>query len=61
MFAIRRFNTKRPIQYGPWTLGRYGLVINILAIAFCIFLIIFLPFPSELPVTGQNMVSLPSF
>jgi hypothetical protein len=28
---------------------------NVLAIAFCIFLIIFLPFPPVLPVTGTNM------
>ena len=55
MFAIRRFNTERPIQFGPWTLGKFGLTINILAIAFCTFLIIFLPFPPVLPVTAANM------
>ena len=32
-----------------------GIVTNVLALAFCIFLIIFLPFPSYLPVTAQNM------
>ena len=55
MFAIRRFDKENPITYGPWTLGRFGLVINILAIAFCIFLIIFLPFPATLPVNGTTM------
>lgn len=55
MFAIRRFSSSNPITFGPWSLGKLGLLSNILAIAFCIFLIIFLPFPSELPVTGQNM------
>ena len=29
--------------------------VNIVAIAFCVFLIVFLPFPTELPVTRQNM------
>jgi len=55
MFAIRRFNHERPIDFGPWSLGKIGLTCNILAIAFCIFLIIFLPFPTILPVTAQNM------
>ncbi|KAK5194141.1 hypothetical protein LTR99_005628 [Exophiala xenobiotica] len=55
MFAMRRSNKSNPITFGPWALGRFGLVMNVLAIAFCIFLIIFLPFPPVLPVTGTNM------
>ncbi|KIW12030.1 hypothetical protein PV08_09304 [Exophiala spinifera] len=55
MFAIRRFSSSNPIRFGPWTLGRFGLTVNIIAIIFCIFLIIFLPFPPMLPVTSQNM------
>jgi len=55
MFAIRRHSKSNPIRFGPWTMGKVGEVVNILAIAFCIFLIIFLPFPSVLPVTGENM------
>lgn len=55
MFAIRRFSVTNPINFGPWTMGRFGLVINILTLAFCLFLIIFLPFPPVLPVTGENM------
>ena len=55
MFFIRRFSTERPIEFGPWNLGRLGIAINILAMAFCLFLVIFLPFPTALPVTAQNM------
>ena len=55
MFAIRRFDTSNPIGFGPWKLRKIGLPVNILAIAFCIFLIIFLPFPAVLPVNGTNM------
>jgi choline transport protein len=55
MFALRRFDISNPIVFGPWTMGKLGLPVNILAIAFCVFLIIFLPFPSMLPVTGTNM------
>lgn len=36
-------------------MGKFGLTINILSLAFCTFLIIFLPFPSILPVTAQNV------
>jgi choline transport protein len=55
MFSIRRFSRDRPIEFGPWNMGRLGLAVNILAMAFCTFLIIFLPFPVILPVTAQNM------
>ena len=36
-------------------MGRYGAPINVVAIAFCTFLIIFLPFPPIIPVTAVNM------
>ena len=56
MFAIRRFDaTNRPLTFGPWSMGRLGLPVNVLALAFCVFLIIFLPFPAMLPVTRENM------
>jgi choline transport protein len=43
------------IPYGPFKLGRFGLPINIFAIVYALFIIIFLPFPPLLPVTGANM------
>jgi choline transport protein len=43
------------IPYGPFRLGRFGLVINAFAIVYAVFIIIFLPFPPLLPVTGKNM------
>ncbi|KIX09250.1 uncharacterized protein Z518_00329 [Rhinocladiella mackenziei CBS 650.93] len=55
MFIIRRFDSSNPINFGPWTMGKFGLYVNILSLAFCTFLIIFLPFPPMLPVTSQNM------
>ncbi|KAL2424387.1 Choline transport protein [Exophiala dermatitidis] len=55
MFAIRRFSVDNPISFGPWTMGRFGLSVNIASLVFCLFLIIFLPFPPILPVTSQNM------
>ncbi|EXJ93573.1 hypothetical protein A1O1_01965 [Capronia coronata CBS 617.96] len=55
LFAMRRFSVENPIRFGPWTMGKFGLAINILSLMFCVFLIIFLPFPPMLPVIGQNM------
>lgn len=55
VFAIRRFHPTNTIQFGPWRLGKFGLLVNLVAIAYCLFLVVFLPFPTVLPVTAQNM------
>ena len=46
---------KQHIPYGPWNLGRFGLPINIFAIVYGVFIVIFLPFPPALPVTATTM------
>ena len=43
------------IPYGPFRLGRFGLVINIFALVYAIFIAIFLPFPPFVPVTAATM------
>jgi len=56
VFAMRRFNTADPIRFGPWRMpGSVGLPVNILAVVFCVFIVIFVTFPPMLPVTGENM------
>lgn len=55
LIFLRRFSSTNPIIFGPWNLGAHGLWINGIAVLFCIFLVIFLPFPPILPVTAQNM------
>lgn len=53
---------KEPVQFGSWRLGRFGLPINIFALIFTLYITVFLPFPSTLPVTGANMnYALPIF
>ena len=54
LLVIRRFRGQN-IEFGPWSMGRFGLFTNLVAIAFCTFLTIFLPFPTIIPVTAQNM------
>jgi amino acid transporter len=42
-------------EYGPFKIGRWGIPVNIFALSYVIFVIIWTPFPPILPVTGQNM------
>ena len=44
-----------PLIHGPFKLGKVGYAINIFSICFLVFIIIWLPFPPFLPVTGPNM------
>jgi choline transport protein len=62
MMVIRRLQQggtsqsgREKIVFGPWTLGRWGLFINIYAIIFGLFVAIFVPFPITIPVTAENM------
>ena len=50
-----RFNKAEPLKLGGWNLGRWGLWINAFALVYTLWITIFLPFPSTLPVTGSNM------
>ncbi|OCK83721.1 amino acid transporter [Lepidopterella palustris CBS 459.81] len=51
---IRKFEGKHP-PYGPFSLGQWGIPINIFALCWGIFMIIWLPFPATQPVTGVSM------
>ena len=54
--------SKEGVQYGGWRLGRWGVGINIFALVYTVYIMVFLPFPSTLPVTGANMnYALPIF
>ncbi|KAK0834061.1 hypothetical protein LTR91_019515 [Friedmanniomyces endolithicus] len=46
LLVIKRLR-KQEVQFGPFNLGRWGLWINLFAVAFGIFIIIFLPFPAQ--------------
>ena len=50
----RRLRNDNP-DFGPYTLGRYGLLINVIAILWGTFAVIFEVFPTEMPVTAANM------
>jgi len=40
---------------GPWTMGKWGLPVNLFAMAWGVHCVIFLPFPPYLPVNGATM------
>lgn len=54
LLVFRRFG-KKEIPWGPWTLGRWGLPINLISIAYSALLIVFMVFPPYQPVNAENM------
>jgi choline transport protein len=53
-FMLRKVRGEH-IPYGPFKLGRYGIATNVLALAYLLYVVIWMPFPTMLPVTGSNM------
>ncbi|KAI8316095.1 hypothetical protein K4K61_011126 [Colletotrichum sp. SAR11_59] len=43
------------VELGEWNLGPFGLYINAFALTYTLYVIVFLPFPSTIPVTAENM------
>lgn len=55
ILLIRKRLVNEPIPFGPWTLGRFGLAVNLYGAFFGVFISIFSLFPTTIPVTVQNM------
>jgi amino acid transporter len=53
-FALRKIRGP-PLAFGPFTLGRWGIPINLFSLAYLLFVIIWMPFPVLQPVTGDTM------
>jgi choline transport protein len=43
------------IHFGPWTLGRWGLPINLFAAGYTLLTVVFTFFPPSVPVTKESM------
>lgn len=54
LLLVRKVRGLHP-RYGPFKLGRWGIPINVFALTYLIYLIIWMPFPSMRPVTASNM------
>ena len=55
--VIARFTGRDTKLDGPWSLGRWGLVLNIVGLIFLLFTSITFNFPTLAPVDSENMVS----
>ncbi|RTE85178.1 hypothetical protein BHE90_000340 [Fusarium euwallaceae] len=51
----RRISRPNTLTWGPWQLGKPGIVVNVVAIIYLIFTSIFLLFPPYQPITAENM------
>ena len=43
------------VQIAPWSLGRWGVPVNIFALVYSVWLAIFMVFPNYLPITASYM------
>jgi choline transport protein len=48
-------NTHAKPALGPFNLGRLGIPVNVVALCYLGFVIIWMPFPAVIPVTGNTM------
>ncbi|CAI7569475.1 unnamed protein product [Penicillium pancosmium] len=55
LLVWKRFTAPQDIPQGTFSLGKFGLPVNLVAILFATYFSIFLPFPATLPVTAENM------
>jgi choline transport protein len=53
-FMLRKIRGP-PLDYGPFKLGRWGVPINIVSLVYLVYATTWMPFPTVLPVTAQNM------
>jgi choline transport protein len=52
--ALRKVHGPR-LAYGPYSLGRWGIPVNVFALVYLGFIIIWMPFPTMRPITRDNM------
>lgn len=55
LLVLKRFTAPQDIPRGTFSLGKFGLPMNLLAILFATYFVIFLPFPATVPVTAEDM------
>ena len=53
MMLLRRFSSEPP-RTGPWSMGRFGMAVNAFALLYTAYIIVWLPFPTTMPITGAN-------
>jgi choline transport protein len=51
---IRKVEGRHPV-YGPFRLGKWGIPINVFSIVYGAYMVVFMAFPTFLPVTASTM------
>jgi len=51
---IRKLEGRHPV-YGPFKLGKWGIPINLFALIYGSYMVVFMAFPTFLPVTASTM------
>jgi choline transport protein len=54
LLLIKRIRGEQ-VPYGPWRLGRWGLPLNLVAVVYSLFTMVWMFFPAFIPVTPANM------
>ncbi|KAF2245290.1 amino acid transporter [Trematosphaeria pertusa] len=55
MFMLLRKLRGPPPPYGPFKLGPFGIPLNVFALCYLVYVVLWMPFPQILPVTKDNM------
>lgn len=53
-FLLKKLNGSK-IEYGPWSLGRWGIPVNVFAFAFTLFEVFWTPWPVFAAVTATTL------
>lgn len=54
LMIIKRLKNER-VNFGPWTLGKLGLLVNIFAAVYTLLTVVFTFFPPSVPVNAVSM------
>ena len=54
LMIVKRLRHEK-IEFGPWTLGRWGLPVNVFAAGYTLCTVVFTFFPPSVPVTKESM------
>ncbi|KAK1907660.1 hypothetical protein P3342_005988 [Pyrenophora teres f. teres] len=55
LFILLRKIRGPPPPYGPFKMGAYGIPVNVFALCYIFFVVLWMPFPQVLPATKDNM------
>lgn len=52
---LRRLSRPKSIVWGPFSVGRWGIPINLGALCYIAFIVVWMPLPTVLPVSANDM------